>query len=917
VTDSPELTAGDRGNAMSRQLTRRCAAVVLRCCRVIGLALVLCSVAASAASAKTLVFGSADNGNEGNNAAATLTDLGVTVDRQASLPADLTPYSSIWYVEAYQGLSSDDQQRLIDYISSGGSVYLTGERPCCETLNATDQNILRGVLKDQDVQVGGLGDIGGPFSFNGAAINDIASSPNLLVDFVPHSPGGMAGIGGVSSPNVFASNGQTPVGAAWAEPDMLSGKGRVAILMDIDYLDDPARTPIVENIANFLDRGTTCSNDGPDDGFLWTGPTATNSPANCSTLLTPDTISWTIGSDHAPVSISVQGNGVTTDCTTTGDNPVTDTCSLSDAQQNATLVVTASDQIGTVTRHYRVVPKNDPRNVPPGYNLDSNWWTWPDSDGDGIPDYWETNGVYVRGQYLDLPGMGADPNHKDLFVHYDFEEGHVLGTGVFDDMQAVFNSAPLSNPDGKDGVTLHVESGATIPSGVIGNFDLNQDALQRVTTYSGFADSPEAGGGGVPQIFKWMLNFDGSGAGNGTIGRGIIHGNYAWTAFPISSLNAALNLNSLPGDAEDFAQASNATHELGHLLGLHHHGAVDQPAHDPNYKSVMSYSYSNFGIPSFAGLKHRIDYSRTSNVHLDWQTGGGPGQITFVVGQHGEVPDFYASNNANVIDTSGEQPTEPTPAGVIQSADPSALAAFVDDFSLAATPDIPTLTGTQATVTSGQTVHIPLSGTDPDGAPLAYVIDTPPTLGTAQPAGDGLDYTANDNASGDDQLLVRAINLTFGSTQAVVIVHVVRPTPGVTSTSTSAAPQPAGAPSTTAAGPGGFTATVSRATWQKRLRSIQVTVACPSEACTARLQTTVNVRAGRGGRRTFRSRTVRRTLIGAQARQIAVPLPSAALQAIRRSLGRHAHVVVSVSVIVTDASGTTRNTFTRKVSITL
>src|SRR5262249_11865840 len=37
-----------------------------------------------------------------------------------------------------------------------------------------------------------------------------------------------------------------------------------------------------------------------------------------------------------------------------------------------------------------------------------------DSDGDGIPDSWERFGYFFNGKFVDLPAMGADPNHKDI-----------------------------------------------------------------------------------------------------------------------------------------------------------------------------------------------------------------------------------------------------------------------------------------------------------------------------------------------------------------------------------------------------------------------------------------------------------------------------------------------------------------------
>src|SRR4051794_30250217 len=57
--------------------------------------------------------------------------------------------------------------------------------------------------------------------------------------------------------------------------------------------------------------------------------------------------------------------------------------------------------------------RNDSRNVPPGQEADSDFWTWPDADQDGLPDYWETHGVWVDGKFVDLAGLGADDQHMD------------------------------------------------------------------------------------------------------------------------------------------------------------------------------------------------------------------------------------------------------------------------------------------------------------------------------------------------------------------------------------------------------------------------------------------------------------------------------------------------------------------------
>jgi hypothetical protein len=105
-----------------------------------------------------------------------------------------------------------------------------------------------------------------------------------------------------------------------------------------------------------------------------------------------------------------------------------------------------------------------------------------DSDGDGLCDDWETNGltVIVNGVpvFIDLPAMGADPKHKDIFIQADYMVdpgfcfpligcffGHTHQpklAGVALVTQA-FANAPVNNPDGRNAsrglrTRLHHES---------------------------------------------------------------------------------------------------------------------------------------------------------------------------------------------------------------------------------------------------------------------------------------------------------------------------------------------------------------------------------------------------------------------------------------------------------------------------
>src|SRR5207253_6273164 len=92
-----------------------------------------------------------------------------------------------------------------------------------------------------------------------------------------------------------------------------------------------------------------------------------------------------------------------------------------------------------------------------------------DSDGDGIPDDWELHGYTRNGHFVDLPGMGANPNHKDIFVEIDYMTGHRPSqSGVIAKIHDAFARVPNSlfsipNPDGLDGITLHVNVDHEIP----------------------------------------------------------------------------------------------------------------------------------------------------------------------------------------------------------------------------------------------------------------------------------------------------------------------------------------------------------------------------------------------------------------------------------------------------------------------
>ncbi|WP_309992591.1 Ig domain-containing protein [Paenarthrobacter nitroguajacolicus] len=202
---------------------------------------------------KVLVYGSTDEGYGVANVAQTLRAAGADVVISKTLPAELGTYKSIWN-PSYNGWTAAEEQQVAGYVIDGGAAYLTGERPCCEEVNDTVQRVLRQVLVDQDVVVGRQGDVDGPYTFNSAATNQISKAPNVLSAFEPLAPGAISGLGGVDARNVFARSDSTVVGGVWSEADMKSKRGRVVVLMDINYLEYDTRAPILQNVQNFLSK---------------------------------------------------------------------------------------------------------------------------------------------------------------------------------------------------------------------------------------------------------------------------------------------------------------------------------------------------------------------------------------------------------------------------------------------------------------------------------------------------------------------------------------------------------------------------------------------------------------------------------------------------------------------------------------
>jgi len=97
-----------------------------------------------------------------------------------------------------------------------------------------------------------------------------------------------------------------------------------------------------------------------------------------------------------------------------------------------------------------------------------------DTDQDGLLDHWETNGIDIDQDGvvdLDLAAMGANPLRRDLFLEIDWLVPRTSGVpknwsnepefSALQNIVEMFKNAPLTNPDGSSGITLHIDAGSS------------------------------------------------------------------------------------------------------------------------------------------------------------------------------------------------------------------------------------------------------------------------------------------------------------------------------------------------------------------------------------------------------------------------------------------------------------------------
>ena len=225
-------------------------------------------------------------------------------------------------------------------------------------------------------------------------------------------------------------------------------------------------------------------------------------------------------------------------------------------------------------------------------------WGGGDTDGDGLLDGWECNGI----PYTDAGGFeqryilpGANPLRKDLYIEVDAMEGRAPSLYVEDAALAARITAGGLTPTD---TSLDMVVGSFLNSGIALHIDINAVHLARRDYPGGFVQFQEdkaihfgtaverSDAANWPMMreakrkaFRYCI-FANTHSGGRSSGK---------AEFPGDDFMVTLGTWFTPGGtAED--QAGTFMHERGHTLGLGY-GGVDGIRYKPNYFSVMNYAW--------------------------------------------------------------------------------------------------------------------------------------------------------------------------------------------------------------------------------------------------------------------------------------------------------------------------------------
>lgn len=275
-----------------------------------------------------------------------------------------------------------------------------------------------------------------------------------------------------------------------------------------------------------------------------------------------------------------------------------------------------------------------------------------DTDGDGLPDVWEKEGLDYDGDGkidVDLPAMGADPNVPDIFVEVDWmvrPQKKILWWEIKkyrnlapseDAMKLVYDSFKQHE------INLHI--------------DVGPDSIDFVT---GKKWGKLSGGNEIPYENKFNIKSSWNSTVNANFSKAR-HNVFKHCLF-VDQYDGASSgkANNIPGqffivanqdwvfNGGNISVGGTFMHELGHTLGLRH-GGCDHEHYKPNYLSVMNYAFQTTGLVG-SGMVGYSDYKLPdiNEAHINEKLGIDPSGLTVGTGL-GTTLFYWASNQRNVI----------------------------------------------------------------------------------------------------------------------------------------------------------------------------------------------------------------------------------------------------------------------------
>ena len=270
-----------------------------------------------------------------------------------------------------------------------------------------------------------------------------------------------------------------------------------------------------------------------------------------------------------------------------------------------------------------------------------------DSDGDSLLDVWETAGHDADGDGV----SDTNPFRRDILVELDIMNGltHPLaqttaaGPGSLDSVRAMFAAAPFLNPYTTNGINLVLDVSGTVPEWDMVIFDTAGGGIglaDKATTVAFSALKTdhfdhESDGDMYHYVIWTKRTLRGSGESD-----------FGWQVWPATpGDDAVAGLDSFGTSYQTSrSQAEILAHELGHNLGQRHGGLTNDP-YNPNYLSVMSYTWTLRTGLGVGGRRQAVTclpfyYAKTGQDELSHQV---PATVNMVV-------DYSAGMAADVMD---------------------------------------------------------------------------------------------------------------------------------------------------------------------------------------------------------------------------------------------------------------------------